>query len=261
MDLLYELWLHDVCKFNAKKVAKYLYIFENAYNAFHSTPHSMSKIRALGLTAFFSADRNFDNVNRIIADCKEKGIRILTIEDKDYPELLKYIHIPPRILFVKGKFTDFNSYFPVSIVGTRKSTPQGNLFTKKLSTNLVKNNKIIIVSGMAEGIDAFAHSGALEGGGITVAVLAGGPDIIYPPSNRSLYYKILENGAIISEKPPGHIGKSYYYRERNRIIAGFSRGTVFVEGTCIKSGTKHTLSHALDNNRDIFAVQLCSSKA
>ena len=106
---------------------------------------------------------------------------------------------------------------------------------------------------MAEGIDSFAHQGALEGKGKTVAVLAGGVDIIYPPSNKKLYYEIIKNGAIISEKPPGTIGKPYFYIQRNRIMAGLSKAVIAVEGA-FKSGTRHTVNHAHENNRDVYAV-------
>jgi len=253
MDLLYELWLHDICEFNAKKVEKCLFVFENAYNAFHSKPYSIDKIRAFGMSSFLSQKKDFSNAERIINDCKEKDIRILTIDDEDYPFLLKKIHLPPRILFVKGTLKNFDEYFPISIIGTRKPTNQGKLFTRKLSEDLVTNNKVVIVSGMAEGIDAEAHKGALEKGAKTIAVLAGGVDKIYPPSNRKLYYEILKNGAIISEKPPESIGNSFSYNQRNRIIAGLSKGIVVVEGK-FKSGTRHTVNHAYDNDRDIFAV-------
>ena len=253
MDLLYELWLHDICSFNAKKVDKYLYYFDSAYNAFHSKVYSLTAIAKLGFSAFSSEVRNLDRAKRIIADCKEKDIRIITINDEEYPALLKHIYLPPRILFAKGSLKNLNASFPVTFVGTRTSTAQGKLFTNQIVERLVKNNNIMIISGMAEGIDAEAHLGALKGGAPTVAVLAGGVDIIYPRSNRSLYYKILENGAVISEQPPGTVGRGYFYNQRNRIVAGMSYGTVIVEAD-LKSGCKLTLNHALDNNRDIFAV-------
>lgn len=253
MDLLYELWLHNACDFDPKKVEKCIFIFQNAYNAFHSKPYSLARIRGFGLSGFLSAPKDLSGAERIIKDCAEKDIRIITIDDEDYPYLLKEMYLPPRILFVKGKLRNFDDYFPISAVGTRHATQQGKLFTEKLAEDLVRNNKVLIVSGMAEGIDACAHRGALNAGGKTVAVLAGGVDIIYPSSNRKLYYDILENGAVISEKPPGIRGKSYFYKQRNRIIAGLSKAVIAVEGS-LKSGTKLTTNHAEQNNRDIFAV-------
>lgn len=253
MNLLYDLWLHDICEFDPKKVDKCLYIFENAYNVFHSKPYSIDRIRALGLSGFLSCPKDLSNAERILSDCREKDIHIITIDDEDYPALLREIFLPPRILFVKGSIKNFNDYFPVSIVGTRHSTSNGNLFVRNLSEKLVKDNNIIIISGMAEGIDTQAHKGALSGGGKTIAVLAGGVDIIYPPSNRRLYYEILQNGAVISEKPPGTIGKPYFYNMRNRIIAGLARAVVIAEGS-YKSGARFTAEHAVENNRDVFAV-------
>ena len=253
MDLLYELWLHSICDFDAKKVGKCIYIFENAYNAYHSKPYSLERVKAFGMGSFLSAKKDLSDAERIIKDCKEKDIRIITIEDEDYPALLKEIYLPPRIIFAKGSLKNFDEYFPISIVGTRHSTSQGNLFTKKLAEGLVSNNNVIIISGMADGIDSYAHKGCLEKGGKTIAVLAGGVDIIYPPSNIKLYYEILKNGAVISEKPPAEKGKPYYYRQRNRIIAGLSKAVIAVEGT-YKTGTRHTVNHALENNRDVFTV-------
>lgn len=253
MDLLYELWLHDACGFDPKKVDKCIYMFENAYNAFHSKPFSAKRLAGFGLSGFLSTVKNLETAERILADCKEKDIRIITIEDDEYPHLLRECYLPPRLLFVKGSLTNFNDYLPISIVGTRTPTEQGKIIAKNLSSNLVKYGKILIVSGMADGIDKQAHLGALENNAPTVAILAGGVDIIYPKSNRTLYNKILKNGAIISERPPETVGKSFFYQQRNRIIAGMSYGSVIVEAK-YKSGCRITSNHAYNNNRDVFAV-------
>ena len=253
MDLLYELWMHDVCGFDPKKVDKCMFVFKNAYNAFHSKPYSVDRIKAFGMYGFVSAPKNLERAESIMDDCREKGIRILSIEDEEYPELLRQIYLPPRLLFVTGTLKNFNGCFPVSVVGTRRATEQGKYFTQRLTEKLCRKNNILIVSGMAEGIDAAAHRGALKAGAKTVAVLAGGCDIIYPLSNRKLYYEILENGAVISEKPPGTPGKGYFYHQRNRIIAGFSKCSIVVEGRA-RSGAKITARHAIENNRDLFTV-------
>ncbi len=253
MDLLYELWLHDACGFDPKKVDKCIYMFENAYNAFHSKPFSAKRLAGFGLSGFLSSVKNLENAERILADCKEKGIRIVTIEDNEYPRLLRECYLPPRLLFVKGSLTNFNDFLPISIVGTRTPTGQGNIIAKNLSSKLVKAGKILVISGMADGIDKQAHLGALENNMPTVAVLAGGVDVIYPKSNRELYNKILKNGAIISERPPETIGKGFFYQQRNRIIAGMSYGSVIVEAK-YKSGCRITANHAYHNNRDVFAV-------
>ncbi len=110
-----------------------------------------------------------------------------------------------------------------------------------------------MVSGMAAGLDAAAHMGALKAGQRTVAVLAGGVDVIYPAKNKYIYYEILKRGMVISERPPEQVGKPYFYQERNRILAGISTGTLIVEGNQ-KSGTSITAKYAQEYNRDIFAV-------
>lgn len=253
MELLYEMWLHDLCGFNPQKVAKLLYYFKNAKNAYDSGSLGARLFSAIGFSALSSEIRDLSTAERIIFDCEENNIRLIMLDDEDYPTLLKQTFLPPRILFVYGSLTDFNSYFPFSVVGTRKATPQGILFTKQLMRELTENNRLLIVSGMAEGIDAYAHTAALESGTPTVAVLAGGTDVIYPSSNRSLYHKIIKNGAIISEKPPGTVGRSYSYDMRNRIIAGMSHGTLVVEAG-LRSGCRFTVKHALDADRDVFTV-------
>ena len=187
-------------------------------------------------------------------------IKIIKITDKNYPESLKNIFDPPKILYVmdSGRPTDAAGVArmtgkAVGVVGTRNMSETGKNNTEKIVKELVKENYTII-SGMAIGIDAVAHWTAINNNGKTIAVLGAGVDIIYPPQNRELYYKIIESGgAIISEIKPGKLSPHSYFPARNRIISGLSESVIVVEAQ-LKSGALITARLALDQGRNVFAV-------
>lgn len=179
-----------------------------------------------------------------------KGYQIVTLTDSNYPQLLRQIPDPPPFLYVSGRLD--GSPVKIAIVGSRNATGYGITTTKALSTNLAALG-ITIVSGMARGIDTAAHQGALAAGGKTIAVLGSGLEQIYPASNKSLFQRISEQGAVVSEfslstKPEGH-----NFPIRNRIISGMTLGTVVVEATK-KSGSLITARLAAEQNREVFAV-------
>jgi DNA processing protein len=142
--------------------------------------------------------------------------------------------------------------FAVSIVGSRKTTPYGRWFTERVSQDLARYG-VTIVSGMARGIDSFAHGGAISGGGRTIAVLGCGVDVIYPSENRNLFAKIIDHGAILSEFPMGSPPEAGHFPRRNRIISGLSIGVVVVQAN-EKSGSLITANYALEQGREVFAV-------
>lgn len=185
----------------------------------------------------------------IIRTCEAKGIRILTISDDEYPELLRYITDPPLVLYCRGRIPKSNSF---AIVGSRKASGYGMETARKMAYSLALED-ISIVSGMARGIDTAAHAGALEAGGETVAVLGCGVDVPYPPENKGLMERIIESGAVISEYPPGTPPSTFNFPGRNRIISGMSVGTLVVEAG-LKSGSLITANYALEQGRDVFAV-------
>ncbi|MFO8010903.1 MAG: DNA-processing protein DprA [Dehalococcoidia bacterium] len=181
----------------------------------------------------------------------ESDIRVLNIDDGSYPESLKHIYDPPPLLYVKGSLlTDEDC--PLAVVGTRKATMYGKEATERLVRDLVRNG-VVIVSGLARGIDTVAHQVALSEGGRTIAVLACGLDIIYPPENAKLAQKIAENGALISEYPPGVKPRAENFPRRNRIMSGISLGTLVIEAT-ERSGALITARMALEQDREVFAV-------
>ena len=254
--ILKELWLHSVCGYEPECVSAVLSVFQSTENSFGIRTKESAEIKKLGLPGKFlkeySDEKHLIMANKLLEYCDKKGIRIITMESAEYPVCLKNVYLPPRVLFAIGKRIDLENTVNVSVVGSRKATDKGLVAAERIGANLAQNG-ITVVSGMAEGIDAAAMNGALKAGGTVIAVLAGGVEEIYPKSNKGLYYRTLENGMVISERPPGTKVKRYFYQQRNRIIVGLSNGVVIAEGE-LKSGTAITARLATDNNRDVFAV-------
>ena len=182
---------------------------------------------------------------------KDLGVTILTFRDQGYPKNLLQIYDPPPLLYVRGKLDQGDSPM-VAMVGSRHGSSYGRAMTKRISKDLASSG-LTVVSGMARGIDTCAHLGALEAGGMTIAVFGCGIDIIYPPENKRLFFDIIDHGAIISEFPLSTPPEGKNFPKRNRIISGLSLGVVIVEATA-DSGSLITASHALEQGREVFAV-------
>ncbi|MCS7281322.1 MAG: DNA-processing protein DprA [Desulfobacterota bacterium] len=178
------------------------------------------------------------------------GSSIVTILDDSYPSILRTIPDAPIVLYVKGKMRYLNE--TIAIVGSRKASYEGLNLAERVGETLSELG-ITIVSGLARGIDAQAHRGALKGNGKTVAVLGCGIDVCYPAENRRLYEQISEEGMIFSEYAPGVPPFPYHFPERNRIIAGLSKAILVVEASR-KSGALITARLGLDYGRDVMAV-------
>lgn len=179
-----------------------------------------------------------------------RGYRIVTFDDPEYPPLLRQIPDPPPYLYVHGRLQALRR--TVSVVGSRHATDYGLSATRRLCADLAACD-IVVVSGMARGIDTAAHEGALSGGGDTIAVLGSGLGRIYPPQNRRLFEKIARQGAVLSEFPMEAAPDAHNFPQRNRIISGMSLGTVVVEATR-RSGSLITAALAAEQNREVFAV-------
>jgi len=224
--------------------------FESAWNKITTEDLLQMNIRKSNINLFLSekekvsSEKFFDEINNY-------NIRIISIDNIDYPELLKQISDPPPFLFIRGKIPSLHK--SIGIVGTRNITPYGQMVSENFTRDLV-NNGFVIVSGLALGIDSSSHESCIKNSGITVAVMGSGVDKIYPPSNYNLAQKILDNnGALISEFPIGTTPLNYHFPRRNRIISGLSKGIVVVEGGK-KSGALITARMALEQGREVFAV-------
>lgn len=178
-------------------------------------------------------------------------VKALIQEDHLYPARLKEIYDAPPVLYVRGVLMPGEKW-SLAVVGSRRATLYGREVTERLVTDLVRN-RITVVSGLARGIDTFAHKATLANSGKTIAVLASGLDIVYPAENRKLAQEIIENGALVSDYPLGTKPKPEHFPRRNRIMSGLSLGTLVIEAT-EKSGALITARIALDQDREVFAV-------
>lgn len=196
------------------------------------------------------AGREID-VEAQIALCRQRGVRIVADWEEDYPALLKEIDDPPGILFVRGSLRSADR-LAVAIVGTRHATHYGLRQAERLAGGLARAG-LTVVSGLARGIDAAAHRGALAAGGRTLAVLGSGVLHIYPPEHDTLAEEVLGQGALVSELPPQAAPHTGSFPQRNRIISGLALGTVIVEAGQ-RSGALITARLAGEQNREVFAV-------
>ncbi len=191
-----------------------------------------------------------DSIKKVLDACKRMGITVVTLNDHDYPALLKEIYDPPPYLYVLGR-TEPDAAC-ISIVGSRNPTSYGLAMATRLASDLAASG-ITVVSGMARGIDTAAHRGALKAGGDTYAVLGSGLARIYPPENTGLARDIAGQGAVISEFPVFSDPEPHHFPARNRIISGISLGTIVVEAAQ-RSGSLITARLAMEQNREVFAV-------
>lgn len=189
---------------------------------------------------------------RLLGGLAKKKMALVLREDAQYPPLLRQIAHPPHLLYVYGE-TDLTDRFPVAVVGTRRASAYGLTHTREIAAELAQTG-VCVVSGLALGIDAAAHTGALDGGGRTVAVLGSALDKPYPQENDPLMRRILESGgSVVSEYAPGTPPSRYSFLQRNRIIAGMCLGTVVTEGPR-RSGALNTATRTLENGREVFAL-------
>ncbi|HZZ30042.1 MAG TPA: DNA-processing protein DprA [Pirellulales bacterium] len=200
--------------------------------------------------AICTAEKEID-VQAEIELCWREQVQIVTDQDENYPRLLKDLPDAPGVLFVRGLLQPMDA-LAIAIVGSRHATHYGIALTEQLAGGLARAG-FTIISGLARGIDAAAHRGALNADGRTIAVLASGVLNIYPPEHQELAKQIIGRGALISESPPMFEPLRGMFPQRNRIISGLSVGTLVVEAST-RSGALITARHALEQGRDVFAV-------
>ncbi len=225
-------------------------------SALFSTEEHPSKLTsAHGLTAKQLSAFHYPDwvrIETVLLASQHCNSKIITFDDPLYPHLLKQIYDPPLLLFVQGNVQLLNAK-QLAIVGSRFASPKGRETAFDLSKQLAEQ-QFIITSGLALGIDAAAHKGALSSTGATIAVVATGLDKVYPARHRDLAANIInDNGAIISEFLPGTAPKAGHFPKRNRLISGLSCGVLVVEAA-LKSGSLITARCALEQNREVFSV-------
>ena len=251
-SLIYWLALHCLPGLGCRRSMKLIDFFGEPKGLFCA---SQKTLQELGLKA--------ETIQTILSkkwikDAEEKlkkieamGVEIITYSETRYPALLKQIADPPPLLYLKGEAELLNTP-SIAIVGARRASFYGLKIATKLATNLAELG-ITVVSGLARGIDAAAHKGALQANGNTIGVLGCGLDIVYPSENQKLYAQVEKQGALISEFPLGTPPLSQNFPVRNRLISGLSLGVVVVEAA-LRSGSLITARLALEQGREVFAV-------
>jgi DNA processing protein len=195
---------------------------------------------------------SLEMIHEQINQYKMNNIQVITIFDKEYPECLKQIYQPPWALFAKGDVSLLGKAPKLAVVGSRSATQYGKNGIRIIFPRLIEKG-IVIVSGLAKGIDTFAHEYALNLKGSTIAVIAGGLYHIYPKENRDLALEMMKTQLVLSEFPPETKPERWHFPARNRIISGLSFGTLIIEANQ-KSGSLITANHAVNEGREVFAL-------
>ncbi|MCL2498983.1 MAG: DNA-processing protein DprA [Defluviitaleaceae bacterium] len=251
---IYMLWLSSlVAQLGSRKLNELLSRFKTA-KALFTAPHD--ELRAVGgLTpiAFntLTRNRNLSAIEDLLRGLESERIVYISREHEAFPVMLAAIPDPPIGIFYIGELPP-DDLHKVSIIGSRRCSEYGLMAARKLAAPLAQRG-IVIVSGMARGVDSMAHKGALESGGKTIAVLGCGVDVCYPNEAHALRIKIIENGCVLSEYPPGTQPHKAFFPARNRIISGLSHAVVVAEAGR-KSGTLITVDTAHDQGREVLAV-------
>ncbi|KAF0820357.1 nucleotide-binding protein Smf [Bacillus sp. ZZV12-4809] len=197
-------------------------------------------------------DLHSDRIHEQIRQYSPNGIKAITIFDEEYPILLKETYQPPWVLYARGDTSLLNSRVHLAVVGSRQATEYGEKAIQSIFPKLIEQG-IIIVSGLAAGIDAIAHKEAIKNKGKTIGVIAGGLFHIYPQANQKLAYEMMKNHLVISEYPPDTRPSRWQFPMRNRIISGICRGTLIIQAKS-KSGSLITANYAVQEGREVFAV-------
>lgn len=245
--------LHRCRGVNRRILRKILHFDCDLKQIYTFSPEQLSKLLLLPAknASIFYADLHNEAIKmRIKRDLSQ--FTVITIVDENYPHVLKPIKDPPIVLYASGNPLLLQHTPALSVIGTRSPSEDAMLKTKLIVRPLVDDNWLII-SGMARGVDSYAHKLALGSGGRTIAVLGGGFHHIYPKQHIMLYKQIAQSGLVLSEYPPEIPPKRFHFPERNRIISGLSFGTLVIEAT-EKSGTLITVDQALDQGREVYAV-------
>lgn len=250
-DARYLVGLSQLPGIGPARLARLLERFKEPERAWRATP---DELRATGIDekalALLLERRREIDLAREMAQLDRLGVRLVTTFDAEYPPRLKEIAVAPALLYVLGdlRVEDAQS---IGVVGTRGPTVYGKELATRMVPQLVGAG-LTIVSGLARGIDTIAHTATLRAGGRTIAVLGCGIDVVYPAENRTLYRRIAEHGAIVTEYPLGTKPDAFNFPARNRIISGLTLGSLIVEAQ-ERSGALITADYALEQNREVFA--------
>ncbi len=235
-----------------QKLYNYFGDIEKAFNCSLNDLKNIDGLSVKKAEKFLNLRDKVD-IDRTFTEVETRGINFLTLEDDNYPKLLKNIDNPPAVLYYKGKLFDCNLEKTLAVVGSRKASYNGREDLKEVLAGLA-NTDICIVSGLASGIDTVAHTCAIENNLKTIGVIASGFDFTYPASNKGLYQNI-ENGygAVVTEYYPTFEPLKFRFPQRNRIVSGLSYGTLVSEAS-LKSGALITANLTLEQGRELMCI-------
>ncbi len=251
--LVHWIWLATRQGLNDRaKLAVYEH-FQSPEDAFFADTDAYRQVEGLQEGALEAlGDKSLGEAQRILEECTDKNIRILTYQDAAYPVRLKNIPDPPLVLYYKGRLPDLDGSPLIGVVGTRKASSYGLTVAKRMGYQIAKCGGVL-VSGMAFGIDGVSAASALSADGMVIGVLGSGADIVYPVSNRGLFADTESRGCLLSEFPPGTPPYGWNFPKRNRLISGLSCGVLVVEAP-ERSGALITARQAAEQGRDVFVV-------
>ena len=253
-DDIYMLWLSSmVQQINSRKLNDLLSYFGTAREIFNASDSDLSDALRTAPQAerIIKSQRNLQYIEDTLKNMESKGIAYFSRNHERFPSLLKEIPDPPLGIFYIGTLPADNTN-KVAIIGSRRCSEYG-LLTARLLAKPLAQAGVVVVSGMARGVDSMAHRGALQGGGDTIAVVGSGVDICYPADNKPLRLEIIQSGCVLSEYPPGTRPTPAFFPARNRIISGLCQGVVVTEAAK-KSGTLITVNQAMEQGREVLAV-------
>ena len=248
----YWIWFSRINKIGAKAQNKLLEKYHNPERIWNLTKEELQEILDNKQVEIVLNQNNRENLEKYDEYMQKHKIKMITILDEKYPKKLRNMYDPPVVLYVKGNASIIDN-LSIAIIGSRICSNYGKEVAKQFAYNLSKHN-INILSGLARGIDTYAHIGAIQAKEITIAVMGNGLDIIYPEENRKIYDDIIKNnGAIISEYIVGTKPEKLNFPARNRIVSGLSEGILVVEANK-KSGAFITVDFALEQGKNIYAI-------
>lgn len=250
----YWIWFSLIKGLGSKRKQKLLESYKTPEKIYKLTKKELIETNGIGekMVENILKSKDEDYLKKYILYMQKHNIDIININDENYPKILKEIYDPPISLYIKGNQNILNNT-SVAIIGCRQASQYGIKVAKYFGYNLAKN-EVNVVSGLAKGIDSYAHIGSICANGKTIAVIGNGIDTIYPKENINIANKILEKGGtIISEYPLGTKPEKMNFPARNRIISGISKSVIVVEAK-EKSGTLLTVDFALEQGRDVYVV-------
>lgn len=245
------LWLSMTGGVGARTAHRLVTFFGSEEAVWSATPQQLERAAGVSLAQELAGSRSGDAINAHVRDCRRAGITPLTPASPGYPAGLLDLCDPPCVLYAKGDLSLLERD-GITIVGTRRHTRYGERITAQLSRELAQAG-LVVVSGLAEGLDAVAHRAALDAGGGTIAVLGNGVDVYYPAVNAALQDDIARCGLLLSESPPGKRANKGSFPMRNRVLAALTRATLVTEAG-EKSGALLTAEYAVDCGRELFVV-------